>query len=245
MNVRVILGGRRMVQVSDEGFTKKRAFLVERLIQVEALRKQRYIDAMLSVKRHLFVWEGFERYAYLDSALPLGKTGQTIPPPHLCAYMLEALDPRVGENVLEVGSGSGYNAALVAECIAPSTISPEAWGRMTTIERMKVLWEFARENLERAGYSNRVACVLGDGTLGFPPLHEGELYDKILVTAGAPTPPAPLMRQLKRGGVMVIPIGGKHSQQLTMVIKGESGWVEKLPLQRCEFVPLLGKYGWS
>jgi protein-L-isoaspartate(D-aspartate) O-methyltransferase len=245
MSKRVIPSGRRMVQASEDSFAKNRAFLVERLIRVGALRKQSYIDAMQSVKRHLFVWEEFERYAYLDRALPLGKTGQTIPPPHLCAYMLEALGPRVGEKVLEVGSGSGYNAALVAECIAPSNINPEAWGRMTTIERMKALWKFARKNLVRSGYSNRVACVLGDGTLGFPPLHEGELYDKILVTAGAPAPPAPLMMQLKRGGIMVIPIGGKHSQQLTMVIKGESGWVEKLPLQRCEFVPLIGKYGWS
>jgi protein-L-isoaspartate(D-aspartate) O-methyltransferase len=199
---------------------------------------------MLSVKRHLFVWEGFEEYSYLDSSLPLGKTGQTISPPHLCAYMLETLNPRVGENVLEVGSGSGYNAALLAECIAPSTIILENLARITTIERMKVLWRFARENLERAGYSNRVDCVLGDGTLGFPPLQEEELYDKILVTAGAPTPPVPLMKQLKRGGVMVIPIGEKYTQQLTMVIKGESGF-ENLPLQKCEFVPLIGKYGWN
>lgn len=229
----------------SEEFDKKRAILVERLVQTGALRNRRYIDAMLTVKRHLFVWEGDEKHAYLDSALPLGETGQTISPPHLCAYMLEALGPRAGENVLEVGSGSGYSAALVAECIAPSSITPEEWGRITTMERVELLWEFAKENLEVAGYSERVDCVLGDGTLGFPPLHKEELYDKILVTAGAPTPPTPLMRQLKSGGVMVIPIGGKQSQQLTMIIKGESGGVEKLPLQRCEFVPLLGKYGWS
>jgi protein-L-isoaspartate(D-aspartate) O-methyltransferase len=234
-----------MVQASEDKFAKKRRSLVERLIRVGALRTQSYIGAMQSVRRHLFVWEGFEKYAYLDRALPLGKTGQTIPPPHLCAYMLEALGPHVGDRVLEIGSGSGYNAALVAECIAPSNINREAWGRIITIERMKVLWEFARKNIMRTGYSNKVVCVLGDGTLGFPPLHETELYDRILVTAGAPAPPDLLMRQLKRGGVMVIPIGGKHSQQLTMVIKGASGRVEKLPFQRCEFVPLIGKYGWS
>jgi protein-L-isoaspartate(D-aspartate) O-methyltransferase len=229
----------------SEGFDEKRAILVERLVQTGALRNQRYIDAMLTVKRHLFVWEGYEKYAYLDSALPLGETGQTISPPRLCAYMLEALGPQTGENVLEVGSGSGYSAALVSECIAPCSMAPEAWGRITTIERVDILWEFARKNLEKAGYSKRVDCVLGDGTLGFPPLDEGEIYDKILVTAGVPTPPIQLIRQLNSGGVMVIPIGGRQSQLLTMIIKGESGKVEELPLQRCEFVPLLGKYGWS
>jgi protein-L-isoaspartate(D-aspartate) O-methyltransferase len=228
-----------------EEFDEKRLILVERLVQRGALRNQRYIDAMLMVKRHLFVWEGYEKYAYLDSALPLGETGQTISPPHLCAYMLEALGPQTGENVLEVGSGSGYSAALVSECIAPGVIAPEAGGRITTIERIDVLWEFARKNLEKTGYSKRVNCVLGDGTLGFPPQHRSEIYDKILVTAGAPTPPAQLIRQLKSGGVMVIPIGGRRSQLLTIIVKGESGKVEALPLQRCEFVPLLGKYGWS
>jgi len=202
-----------MVQASEDKFAKNRRSLVERLIRVGALRTQSYIDAMQSVRRHLFIWEGFEKYAYLDRALPLGKTGQTIPPPHLCAYMLEALGPHIGDRVLEIGSGSGYNAALVAECIAPNNINREAWGRIITIERMKVLWEFARKNIMRTGYST--------------------------------APPDMLMRQLKRGGVMVIPIGGKHSQQLTMVIKGASGRLEQLPLQRCEFVPLIGKYGWS
>ncbi len=231
--------------MSEGELDRKRAILVERLVQAGALRSRRYIDAMRTVKRHLFVWEGHEKHAYLDRALPLGDTRQTISPPHLCAYMLEALGPRVGENVLEIGSGSGYNAALIAECIAPSGMAQTAWGRMITVERVELLWEFAKRNLERAGYSKRVDCVLGDGTLGSPPLYEKELYDKILVTAAAPAPPAPLMRQLMRGGVMVIPIGEKHSQQLTMVIKGESGGIERLHLQRCEFAPLLGRYGWS
>jgi len=228
-----------------EEFEKKRVSLVERLIQTGALRNQRYIDAMLTVKRHLFVWEGYENFAYLDIALPLGETGQTISPPQLCAYMLEALGPRTGENVLEVGSGSGYSAALVSECIAPCSMAPEAWGRITTVERVDILWNFARKNLEKAGYSKKVDCVLGDGTLGFPPLYEGELYDKILVTAGALIPPKQLIMQLNKGGVMVIPLGGRQSQLLTMIIKSESGEVEVLPLQRCEFVPLLGKYGWD
>jgi len=230
--------------MNEEDFDRKRRILIERLVQVEALRNERFIDAMQVVKRHLFVWDGHEDYAYLDSALSLGETGQTISPPHLCAYMLESLSPETGENVLEIGTGSGYMAALIAESIAPSSMGKEAWGKLTTIERVELLWEFAKKNIERAGYMERVDCVLGDGTLGFPPLCDVELYDKILVTASAPTPPTPLMRQLKKGGVMVIPVGEKHSQQLTMFIKGKSGEVETLPIQRCEFVPLLGKYGW-
>ena len=230
--------------MNEEEFDKKRAILIERLVQVEALRNKRFINAMQMVKRHLFVWDGHENYAYLNSALPLGETRQTISPPHLCAYMLEALSPQIGENVLEIGTGSGYMAALIAESIAPSSVGKEGWGNLTTIERVELLWEFAKKNIKKAGYSERVDCVLGDGTLGFPPLCEGELYDKILVTAMALTPPTPLMRQLKKGGVMVIPLGVKHSQQLTMIIKGKSGEVETLPIQRCEFVPLLGKYGW-
>ena len=233
-----------MVAINEEDFDKKRKILIERLVQVEALRNERFIDAMQIVKRHLFVWDGHENYAYLDSALPLGETGQTISPPHLCAYMLEALSPETGENVLEIGTGSGYMAALIAESIAPSSMGKEVWGKLTTIERDELLWEFAKKNLQRAGYSERVDCILGDGTLGFPPISDVELYDKILVTAMAFTPPTPLMRQLKKGGVMVIPVGEKHSQQLTMIIKGKSGEVETLPIQRCEFVPLLGKYGW-
>jgi protein-L-isoaspartate(D-aspartate) O-methyltransferase len=231
--------------VKNKNLLNERASLIERLIQVGVLQKKSHINAILSVEREFFVWDGFEKFAYLDKALPLGETGQTISPVSLCAHMIKALDPRIGENILEVGTGSGYNAALLAECVAPSTKKPDFWGRVITIERIYDLYEFALDNLNRSGYSNRVENILGDGTLGFPLLHEDELYDKIIVTAGAPSVPTPLLRQLKKGGVMVIPIGDRQSQHLMMVIKGFSGLVEEIPFQRCEFVPLIGCYGWS
>jgi protein-L-isoaspartate(D-aspartate) O-methyltransferase len=232
--------------ISDK-FASERALLVEALVQAGALRNRRYMDAMLAVKRELFVWNGYEKHAYANEALPLGDTDQTISAPEMCASMIEALGPHVGDNVLEVGSGSGYHAALLAECVAPGGAERKTWGKVTTLERLEVLWEFAKRNLEEAGYSNRVTCVLGDGTLGFPPLDGRELYERILITAGAPSPPRPLVNQLKKGGVMVIPIGGRdpEPQQMMMIIKGKGGEVEVLPLLDCVFVPLIGKHGWN
>ncbi len=234
-----------MVQMNEEELAEARRRMVESLVHRNVLTKENCIRSMLRVKRHLFVWRGWERYAYRDNPLPLGSTGQTISAPHMCAYMLEALDLEEGDNVLEIGTGSGYHGALVAECVAPSNRGEEAWGRVTTIESERTLYEFAKENLERSGYSGRVTCIHGDGTLGVPPMVEKELYDKILVTAGAPHPPPPLLKQLRKGGIFVIPVGGRFYQTLEKIVKREDGNPETLRLINCVFVPLLGKYGWT
>ncbi len=231
--------------MSKGDFAEERRRMVGSLVRRGVLSRESCIRSMLDVKRHLFVWRGFERYAYQDNPLPLGSTGQTISAPHMCAYMLEALDLEEGDDVLEIGTGSGYHVALVAECVAPSIRDEEGWGRVTTVESVRALYEFAKENLERAGYSERVTCIYGDGTLGVPPMVERELYDKILVTAGAPHPPPLLLTQLRKGGVMVIPVGGRFFQRLEKIVKGGDGKPETLHLMNCVFVPLIGKYGWT
>jgi protein-L-isoaspartate(D-aspartate) O-methyltransferase len=233
-----------VVRLSEEAFTKAREKMVDNLVKEGILRSEHCIRAMLTVKRHLFIWRGYEEYAYYDQPLPLGSTGQTISAPHMCAYMIESLNLKVGDHVLEIGSGSGYHAALVAECVAPSDEDKEKWGRVITIERVEELYHFAQESLERAGYSDRVFCYLGDGTLGYPPSDERELYDKILVTAAAPEIPPPLLKQLKRGGIAVVPVGGRFQQRLDRIVKRMDGVVESETLTYCVFVPLLGMYGW-
>ncbi|MFQ5711312.1 MAG: protein-L-isoaspartate(D-aspartate) O-methyltransferase [Candidatus Geothermarchaeales archaeon] len=230
--------------LSEEEFAKRREKMVQSLIQGGVLRTQKCIRSMMTVKRHLFVWSGHEEHAYYDHPLPLGNTGQTISAPHMCAYMIEALNLEVGGTILEIGTGSGYHAALLAECVAPTNVAKERWGMVITIEYVEELYHLAKENLRRAGYSDRVSCLVGDGTLGVPPSEERELYDRVLVTAGAPSPPKPLLRQLKKGGMMVIPVGGRFYQQLERIVKLDEDRYETSTLMGCLFVPLLGQYGW-
>ena len=227
----------------EKDFDVLRKRLVERLIEEGILKSENCIRAMLTVKRHLFVDESLREHAYIDSPLPLGDTGQTISAPHMCAYLLEALELDVGQTVLEIGSGSGYQAALLAECIAPSNVSKEKWGHVITIEYLRKLYEMAKRNLEKTGYSDRVTCVCGDGTLGYPPLEDRELYDRILITAAAPEIPPPLIKQLKPGGIIVCPIGGRFMQRLVKIKKISEKLVEEY-LISCMFVPLRGRYGW-
>ncbi|RLG60843.1 protein-L-isoaspartate O-methyltransferase [Candidatus Geothermarchaeota archaeon] len=229
---------------TEEELERLREKLVKNLIKEGILRSNRCIKAMLSVKRHLFVPEALRDYAYVDTPLPLGRTGQTISAPHMCAYMLEALELKIGDLVLEVGSGSGYQAALIAECVAPSDAPKESWGHVVTIELLDELYKMAKENLEENGYAGRVTCILGDGTLGFPPLEEGEIYDKILVTAGAPEVPEPLLKQIKKGGLIVIPVGGRFFQQLVKIRRLNDKYTQEV-LTSCLFVPLRGRFGWK
>ncbi|MDW8193821.1 MAG: hypothetical protein RMK50_03225 [Nitrososphaerota archaeon] len=155
--------------------------------------------------------------------------------------MNEALQLEVGNKVLEVGAGSGWHAATVAEIVAPTEGSRSEWGHVYTIEIIEELAEFAKKNIIKAGYADRVTIICRDGSTGYP---EEAPYDRILVTAAAPEVPSPLLEQLKTGGTMVIPIGGVDLfQSLIRVRKSKDRGIIRENLGGVAFVPLTGKYG--
>ncbi len=203
------------------------------------MRSEAVRRAFLTVKREMFVWPGTEEQAYFDMPLGLGDTGQTISAPHMVVIMLEELRPKIGDSVLEIGTGSGYNAALLAEMVAPGGMGN---GRVVTVERVPELVIFARKNLEAAGYSGIVRVVEGDGTLGGLPGDE-TLFDRITVTAAAPRIPTALKARLKVGGSLLIPVGPLGYQDLIRVIRSPSGYSEE-SLGACVFVPLVGQDGY-
>ena len=221
-------------------FEEKRKKLVENLVKRKILNKQSVIDAMLKVKRHLFLPDEAKSTAYIDSPVSIG-LGQTISAPHMCAIMCEELNLKEGEKVLEIGTGSGYHAALCAELVAPEGSSNP--GHVYSIERHENLANKARENLKIAGYSTRVTVIHGDGTLGLP---QQAPFDKISVTASSPKEiPNPFKEQLKDGGILCIPAGSKEWGQDLYVItrNGNNFAVDKKTAVR--FVPLIGKYGFE
>ena len=194
--------------------------------------------------REKFVWPNYDDETYFDTPLPLGNTGQTISAPHMSAYLIEELDLRPGLIVLEIGGGSGYQAALIAECVAPSDLDETLWGHVYSIEINRELIDFAKRNLKESGYDNRVDIIWGDGSLGWPPLKKEEIYDRILLTASAPEIPPPLMEQLKKDGILISPIGKGFFQDLIKIIKLRDKIIKKY-LLKVAFVPLRGKYGWK
>lgn len=209
-------------------FTREREEMVEFQVRARGIRDERVLAAMRKVPRHLFVPKGFERAAYEDRPLPIGE-GQTISQPYIVAVMTEQLELQPQDRVLEVGTGSGYQAALLAE-LAGSVIS---------IERLASLADRARENLARAGVTG-VQVVVGDGTEGYPPEAP---YDAIIVTAASPGIPQPLIDQLAEGGRLIAPVGPRECQDLIKLVKRE-GRVESIPLGGVCFVPLIGQFGW-
>ncbi|NPA47666.1 MAG: protein-L-isoaspartate(D-aspartate) O-methyltransferase [Thermococci archaeon] len=205
--------------------------LVKRLEAGGIIRSEAVREAFLRYPRYLFVEERYRDYAHVDEPLPI-PAGQTVSAPHMVAIMLELAGLRKGMNVLEVGTGSGWNASLIAHIVRTDVY---------TVERIPELVEFARRNLERAGVEN-VHVVPGDGTLGFPPKAP---YDRIIVTAGAPEIPEPLIEQLKVGGKLIIPVGRHHVwQELLEVVKLEDGSTKVKKHGGVAFVPLIGRYGW-
>ncbi len=218
----------------------ERRRLVELLRSSGYIRSDRVERAMLSVPREEFVPEDLRSLAYIDRPLPIG-WGQTISAPSIVAYMTELLDARVGDKVLEVGTGSGYQAAVLAEVVAPSSEPRDRWGHVYSIERIPELAEFARRNLERTGYADRVTVIVGDGSKGYEPEAP---YDRIIVTAAAPKVPEPLVDQLKPGGRLVIPVGPRFAQELIVVEKDPDGKVKVRRDLEVIFVPLVGDYGW-
>lgn len=220
--------GNRALDASSN-FEDARREMVARQIRARDIRSQRILDAMQSVPRHLFVPAEQIFAAYADEPLPIG-AGQTISQPFMVAAMADALSLESGDRVLEIGSGSGYQAAILS-LLAREVIS---------IETQSELAALARERLARLGYSN-VHIEQADGSLGWP---AGAPYDTILVTAAAPAVPPPLLEQLVPGGRLVIPVGSAEHQNLLRLVKHEQG-VSHQPLYACRFVPLLGRYGWS
>jgi protein-L-isoaspartate(D-aspartate) O-methyltransferase len=220
-------------------YDEKREELVQQLINRRVLTKKEVIDAMLKVPRHKFLPKEAISSAYIDSPISIG-LGQTISAPHMNAMMCELLDLREGDKILEVGTGSGYHAALCAEIIAPpNSKSP---GHVYTVERHKKLAERARKNLEEIGYNKYVTVIHGDGTLGYS---EQAPYDKILVTAASPKKiPQPLKDQLKDGGIICIPAGSREFGQNLYIIhkQGKDYKVDKITGVR--FVSLIGEHGW-
>lgn len=202
-------------------------------VMLERLRSRvgdRVVAAMSKTPRELFVPEHMKSLAYDDHPLLIG-WGQTISAPHMVAIMCEVLDLHEGMKVLEVGGGSGYHAAVIAELVGPK-------GHVYAVERIPELAQKARQNLESAGYTN-VTVVVGDGSCG---LLEHAPYDRISVACAAPDVPAPLKEQLATGGKLAIPVGS-HLQELLLITK-TNGFETK----RCGgviFVPLIGSYGFK
>lgn len=219
-------------------FEEQRRRLVEYLENLGYVTSPEVKRALLKVPREEFIPERLRDKAYVDTPLPIGH-GQTISAPHMVAMMTELLNPKRGDKVLEVGTGSGYHAAVLAEIVNPDRTGG---GVVYTIERIPELAEFARGNLARTGYADRVVVLVGDGSLGYPPAAP---YERILVTAGAPRIPKPLLEQLAKCGKMVIPVGGRFEQVLAVVEKTCEGEVWVTYSIPCVFVPLIGKEGWE
>jgi len=189
---------------------------------------ERVRQAMMNVKREVFIPERCKSMAYVDTPLPIGY-GQTISAPHMVAIMCQILDLREGMKVLDVGTGSGYHAAVMAEIVGST-------GHIYSVEIVPELVEVARENLKAAGIDN-VTVIHGDGGLGLP---QYAPYDRINVAASAPEVPGPLVDQLAKGGKMVVPVGSYY-QELVLVIKEDGSTVQRL--MSVAFVPLVGKFG--
>jgi len=159
----------------------------------------------------------------------------------MVSIMNEALQLEVGHKVLEVGAGSGWHAATIAEIVAPSEAPRSEWGHVYTVEIVQGLAEFARKNVMNAGYGDRVTIICADGSLGYP---ENAPYDRILVTAAAPDVPKPLIEQLRPNGIMLVPVGSVHFfQSLIKITKGINGKIREESLGGVAFVPLTGRYG--
>lgn len=196
----------------------------------QGIASERVLQAIARVPRDVFVDEEYRHLAFADEALPLG-WGQTISQPSVVAATLEALDVREGQATLEVGAGSGYQAALLAELGA----------RVTSVERNPQLAAQARRACRLLGY-DAVEVVDGDGSLGWP---AGAPYDGMVVAAAVPAVPPPLLDQLAPNGRLVLPVGGRDGQQLVVVSRGAGGAIRERSLGPVRFVPLVGAHGWS
>ncbi|MCM8782947.1 MAG: protein-L-isoaspartate(D-aspartate) O-methyltransferase [Candidatus Omnitrophica bacterium] len=201
--------------------------MVEEQIIARGIKDKRLIDVLYKIERHRFVPQEIKSSSYGDFPLPIGE-GQTISQPYMVALMTECLSLKGNEKVLEIGTGSGYQTAILAE------LSKEVY----SMERIENLAKRAEELLKQLGYTN-VRIKSGDGTLGWP---EEAPFDRVIVTAANLDIPPPLLEQLQQEGIMVIPLGDRFSQVLTVVEKRKDRII-KNQICGCVFVPLIGKYG--
>jgi protein-L-isoaspartate(D-aspartate) O-methyltransferase len=211
-------------------FAIARRLMAERQIKGRGISDPLVLEAMLQVPRHLFVEDALQGQAYGDFPLPIGEK-QTISQPYMVGLMSEALGLRGGEKVLEVGTGSGYQAAVLAHIA----------GRVYTLERLSGLARRARRVLDGLGCSN-VNLRVTDGTFGW---EEESPFDGIIITAGAPAIPDSYLQQLAIGGRLVIPVGTRGSQILVRVTRKSQNHFDEERLADCRFVPLIGKHGWE
>jgi protein-L-isoaspartate(D-aspartate) O-methyltransferase len=212
----------------DETLARAREQMVQYQLKARGIVDERVLDAFRRVLREEFVPLDLAYRAYTDNPLPIGQ-GQTISQPYMVAVMTEATKVQPGERVLELGTGSGYQTAILLELGA----------RVYSIERIPELFRQAEERLSRLGYTDWT-LKQGDGTLGWP---EFSPYDAILVAAGAPDVPQPLIDQLALNGRLVIPLEEDFSQVLYTVLRTEHG-LKRYRGERCTFVPLIGEHGW-
>jgi len=215
--------------IQEARFAALRRNMVEQHLRLRGIRDQRVLEAMARVPRHEFILPEYRGQAYEDHPLPIGE-GQTVSQPFIVALMLEALALQSSDRVLEVGTGSGYQTALLAELTQ----------RVYSVERFASLAEEASSTLARRGYVN-VSVSVGDGSHGLPARAP---FDAIVVSAAAPSVPTPLFEQLGEAGRMVIPVGPVHAQELQLVKKQDSRAVVT-NLEGCRFVPLMGAAGYD
>lgn len=212
----------------EELFKQQRLKMVEEQLRARGVSDERLLSAFLKVPRHLFVPEDYQAQAYEDHPLPIG-FDQTISQPYMVGLMVQSLALKGHERVLEIGGGSGYQTALLAEMAL----------EVYSVERIPGLMASAKERLSRLGYRN-IEVTTGNGSLGLP--GRGP-YDAIIVSAATPQVPSPLLDQLNDPGRIILPLGSREAQMLVRVEKRQ-GRITTAELGGCMFVPLLGEYGW-
>lgn len=210
-------------------YARQREEMVDTQIEARGITDPKVLVALRKTPRHLFVSEALRDQAYGDFPLPIGEQ-QTISQPYIVAEMTQALQLYEKDRVLEIGTGSGYQAAVIAQIAF----------RVYTIERIHSLLVQARNLFDRLQYHN-IVTRYSDGTTGWV---DESPFDAIIVTAGAPEVPSPLISQLADGGRMVVPVGDQHSQDLVKLYKDQNG-IHRTNLGGCRFVKLVGEYGWS
>ena len=220
--------GAYILEENSIKYERQRQDMVKRQIEARGVTDPKVLAAMYKVPRHLFVSDALRDQAYGDFPLPIGEQ-QTISQPYIVAEMTQALQPGKDDRILEIGTGSGYQAAILAEIVF----------RVYTIEKIYTLYTKSRKLFDKLHYHN-IVTKYSDGTSGW---EDESPFDGIIVTAGSPGIPKPLVSQLAVGGRMVIPVGDLYSQELIKLYKDEHG-IRKTNLGGCRFVKLVGEYGW-